>query len=46
MQMRADLQKKEGAGFNLEEFHDHFMARAARPSKCAKALLGNDSPTL
>jgi len=47
MKLRADLEKKEGAGFTLEKFHDDFMGQGGAPIKIVrKALLGDDSPTL
>ena len=47
MKLRSDLQKKEGANFSLEGFHDDFMRQGAAPIKIVrKALLGGDSPTL
>jgi len=47
MKLRADLMKKEGAGFSLEKFHDDFMRQGGAPIKIVrKALLGDDSPTL
>jgi uncharacterized protein (DUF885 family) len=47
LKMRADLQKKEGAAFSLEKFHDDFMRQGFPPIKIVrKALLGDDSPPL
>ncbi len=47
MKLRSDLQKKEGARFSLEKFHDDFMRQGPAPIKIVrKALLGDDSPTL
>jgi uncharacterized protein (DUF885 family) len=47
MKLRSDLQKKEGASFSLEKFHDDFMRQGGAPLKIVrKALLGDDSPTL
>ena len=47
MKLRPDLQKKEGASFSLEKFHDDFMRQGGAPIKIVrKALLGDDSPTL
>ncbi|MGA7350140.1 MAG: DUF885 domain-containing protein [Acidobacteriaceae bacterium] len=47
MKLRSDLQKKEGASFSLEKFHDDFMRQGGAPIKIVrKALLGDDSPTL
>ncbi|HEY1498201.1 MAG TPA: DUF885 domain-containing protein [Acidobacteriaceae bacterium] len=47
MKLRSDLQKKEGAAFSLEKFHDDFMRQGGAPIRIVrKALLGDDSPTL
>ena len=47
LKLRADLEKKEGARFSLEQFHDDFMRQGGAPIKIVrKALLGDDSPTL
>jgi len=47
MKLRADLQKKEGPAFNLEQFHDDFMRQGFAPIKIIrKAMLHNDSPVL
>lgn len=47
LKLRADLQKKEGANFSLERFHDDFLKQGFPPIKIVRrALLGNDSPTL
>jgi uncharacterized protein (DUF885 family) len=47
MKLRADLEKKEGASFSLEQFHDDFMRQGGAPIRIVrKALLGDDSPTL
>jgi uncharacterized protein (DUF885 family) len=47
MKLRADLQKKEGAAFSLEKFHDEFLSQGFPPIKIVReALLGDDSPTL
>jgi uncharacterized protein (DUF885 family) len=47
MKLRSDLQKKEGAAFNIEQFHDNFMRQGFAPIKVIrKALLHNDSPVL
>ena len=47
MKLRSDLQKKEGANFSLEKFHDDFMRQGGAPLKIVrKALLGDESPTL
>jgi uncharacterized protein (DUF885 family) len=47
MKLRADLMKKQGAGFSLEQFHNSFLRQGFPPIKIAReALLGDDSPTL
>jgi len=47
MKLRADLEKKEGASFSLEKFHDDFLRQGFPPVKIVReALLGDDSPTL
>jgi uncharacterized protein (DUF885 family) len=47
MKLRADLQKKEGAAFSLQKFHDEFLSQGFPPIKIAReALLGDNSPTL
>jgi len=47
MKLRADLEKKQGASFSLQHFHDDFMRQGGAPIKLVRqALLGDDSPTL
>jgi uncharacterized protein (DUF885 family) len=47
MKLRADVEKKEGAAFSLERFHDAFMRQGTAPIKVIrKAMLHDDSPTL
>jgi uncharacterized protein (DUF885 family) len=47
MKLRADLEKKEGAQFSLEQFHDDFLKQGFPPIKIVRrALLGDTSPTL
>ena len=47
LKLRADLQKKEGAAFSLEKFHDDFLKQGFPPIKVVRrALLGDDSPAL
>jgi len=47
MKLRADLMKKQGAAFNLEDFHNSFMRQGAAPIKIIrKAMLHDDSPVL
>jgi uncharacterized protein (DUF885 family) len=47
LKLRADMQKKLGAAFSLEKFHDDFLRQGFPPIKIVrKAMLGDDSPTL
>jgi uncharacterized protein (DUF885 family) len=47
MKLRADLMKKQGAAFNLEDFHNNFMRQGFVPIKIIrKAMLHDDSPVL
>jgi uncharacterized protein (DUF885 family) len=47
LKLREDLKKKQGADFNLEEFHDNFLRQGFPPIKIVReALLGDDSPAL
>jgi uncharacterized protein (DUF885 family) len=47
MKLRADLMNKQGAAFNLQQFHDSFMRQGAAPIKVIrKAMLHDDSPVL
>jgi uncharacterized protein (DUF885 family) len=47
MKLRADLQKKEGAAFSLEKFHDDFLRQGFPPIKIVReALLGDNSPAI
>ncbi|RZU41885.1 DUF885 domain-containing protein [Edaphobacter modestus] len=47
MKLREDLEKKQGAAFNLQAFHDSFMRQGFAPIKVIrKAMLHNDSPVL
>ncbi len=47
MKLRADLMKKQGAAFDLQQFHDTFMRQGAAPIKVIrKAMLHDDSPVL
>ncbi|MGA8087517.1 MAG: DUF885 domain-containing protein [Terracidiphilus sp.] len=47
MKLRADLQKRQGAAFSLQKFHDEFLSQGFPPIKIVReALLGDDSPTL
>jgi uncharacterized protein (DUF885 family) len=47
LNLRSDLQKKEGASFSLQRFHDDFMRQGGAPIKIVRqAMLGDNSPTL
>ena len=47
MKLREDLKKKQGAAFNLQQFHDSFMLQGQAPIKVVrKAMLHDDSPVL
>jgi uncharacterized protein (DUF885 family) len=47
MKLRADMMKKQGAAFNLEQFHNDFMRQGFAPIKIIrKAMLHDDSPVL
>ncbi|MBS1814412.1 MAG: DUF885 domain-containing protein [Acidobacteria bacterium] len=47
LKLRADVQKKEGTKFNLQQFHDNFMRQGFAPIKVIrKAMLHDDSPVL
>jgi uncharacterized protein (DUF885 family) len=47
LKLRADYQRKMGAKFSLQEFHDHFLQQGFPPVKVVrKAMLGDDSPVL
>jgi len=47
MKLRSDVEKKQGANFSLQHFHDDFMRQGGAPIKIVRqALLGDDSPTL
>ena len=47
MKLREDLKKKEGAAFNLQQFHDEFLRQGPVPNKIIRqALLHDNSPTL
>jgi uncharacterized protein (DUF885 family) len=47
MKLRADVKKKQGAAFSLEEFHDNFLKQVFPPIKIVReAMLGDDSPAL
>ena len=47
MKLRADVQKKQGAAFSLEQFHNNFMRQGFPPIRIVRrAMLGDDSPVL
>lgn len=47
MKLRADMMKKQGAAFNLEQFHNDFMRQGFAPIKIIrKAMLHDNSPVL
>jgi len=47
MKLREDMKKKEGAAFNLQQFHDSLMRQGFAPIKVIrKAMLGDNSPVL
>ena len=47
MKLRADMMKKQGAAFSLEDFHNNFMRQGLAPIKIIrKAMLHDESPVL
>jgi uncharacterized protein (DUF885 family) len=47
MKLRADMMKKQGTGFNLEQFHNDFMRQGFAPIKVIrKEMLHDNSPVL
>jgi len=47
MKLREDVKKKQGAAFNLQQFHDNFMHQGFAPIKVIrKTMLHDDSPVL
>ena len=47
MKLRADMQKKQGAAFSLEQFHDNFLKEGFPPIRIVRReMLGDSSPTL
>jgi uncharacterized protein (DUF885 family) len=47
LKLRQDYQKKMGASFSLEQFHDEFIQQGGVPIKLIrKTMLGDNSPTL
>ncbi len=47
MKLREDMQKKEGAAFSLEKFHDDSLKQGFPPIEIVReAMPGDRSPTL
>lgn len=47
LKLRSDMQRKEGAAFSLEKFHDDFLLQGGVPLPIVRrALLGDSSPAL
>jgi uncharacterized protein (DUF885 family) len=47
LKLRADMQKKQGAAFSLEEFHNNFLRQGFPPIKIVReAMIGDESPVL
>jgi uncharacterized protein (DUF885 family) len=47
MKLRADVEKREGAAFSLEKFHDDFLRQGMPPIPIVReAMLGDESPSL
>lgn len=47
MKLRTDLEKKEGAAFSLEKFHNAFLGQGFPPIRIVRrAMLGDDSPAI
>jgi len=47
MKLRADLKQKQGAAFNLQDFHNNLMKQGYAPIKIVrKAMLHDNSPVL
>jgi uncharacterized protein (DUF885 family) len=47
MKLRADMMKKQGPAFNLQDFHNNFMRQGFAPIKIIrKTMLHDDSPVL
>ena len=47
MKLRSDLQRKQGANFSLQKFHDDFLRQGFPPIKIIRqAMLGDNSPVL
>lgn len=47
MKLRSDVQRKQGAAFSLQKFHDDFLRQGSAPIKIIRqAMLSDNSPTL
>ena len=47
LKLRADIEKRQGAAFSLQRFHDDFMRQGFAPIKVIrKTMLHDDSPVL
>ena len=47
MKLRADMRKRQGAAFSLQQFHDAFLAQGFPPIQIVRqTMLGDDSPAL
>ena len=47
LKLRADMMKKQGTAFSLEQFHDDFLKEGFPPIKIVRReMLGDNSPTL
>jgi uncharacterized protein (DUF885 family) len=47
LKLRSDMQARQGAAFNLKQFHDDFMQQGFAPIAIVRrAMLHDDSPTL
>ena len=47
LQLRTDVEKKEGKNFSLQNFHDEFLRQGFPPiAVIRRAMLGDDSPAL
>jgi len=47
LKLRADVEKKQGKAFSLQQFHDAFMRQGGAPIPIVRqALLGDNSPSL
>ena len=47
LKLRADMEKKQGAAFSLQQFHDEFLKQGPAPIKIIRRnMLHDSSPTL